>query len=455
MTENNQHEHSESSKESTPVTPSNTSHSKKTPASPTAGQKIDLSSSQKTLPFAALGLSAIAIALSGWLYLQSTQSTVSNDISALTIAQKTLSAQLNRNNINAADLNRLAEQIQGAAQASRLHNGQLLTQLSLQEEKSLALETKLNRLSNTTKEDWKLAEAEYLIRLANQRLLLESDNLGAATLLINADDILNELKDPLVFSTRKALAKDIQALKSVSVFDLEGAYLKLNALYENVETLPQREPSKAWQSTNREQNTPLQAGSNTPYVDTGHTVTTMLSSLWGSLRSLVVINYNQKPIKALLPPAEYQTLVTGLQLQLDVAQVALIKGEPRIYQHTLSRVATAVTEHFETQADNVVSFLGELTALQQLNPSPELPLPRESLLAMKVLMQEWERRDTQAAISPESVKQESVIQEPAVQAASTQTPTVSEPTAPEQMIQEEPQNSLLQDQRKTEQGGDA
>ncbi|TYL48633.1 uroporphyrinogen-III C-methyltransferase [Marinomonas sp. IMCC 4694] len=430
MTENNQQEHSESSKESTPVTPSNTSHPKKTLFSPTAGQKIDLSPSKNTLPYAAFGLSAIAIALSGWLYLQSMQSTVDNDISALKNAQSTLSSQLNSNNISATELNRLAEQIQGATQTNQSQNSQLLTRLSLQEEKLLILESKMSRLGNTTKEDWKLAEAEYLIRLANQRLLLESDNVGAATLLINADDILNELKDPLVFSTRKALAKDIQALKSISQFDLEGAYLKLNALYESVETLPQREPSKAWQSTSSEQNTLLQTGSKATNVDASQAVTTMLSSLWESLQSLVVINYNHKPIKALLPPAEYQTLVTGLQLQLDVAQVALIKGEPRIYQQTLSRVATAITEHFETQADSVVFFLGGLTALQQLNPSPELPLPRESLLAMRALMQEWDRRNTDVTTSPEPVVQETTTQE-------------------------QPQNPSPQDEPKAEQGGGA
>lgn len=334
-----------------------------------------------------LGLSAIAIATSGWLYFQSTQSTVHRDIQQLATQQTTLESKLNTNTLDKSQLNQLIDQAKTSEQAALLQKNELANQQAQQDEKLLSLESKLNRLNNTTKEDWKLAEAEYLIRLANQRLLLESDNSGAVTLLINADDILNELEDPIVFATRKALAKDIQALKSISQFDLEGAYLKLNALYDNVQTLPQREPSKAWQANT------IEKTKQTDDTTTGK-FTSVLESFWNSIRSLVVINYNHKPIKALLPPAEYQELITGIQLQLEIAQVALIKGEPLIYQQALSRVANATTEHFETQSNSVTTFLASLTALQQLNPSPDLPLPRESLMAMKSLMKEWNNRSS-------------------------------------------------------------
>jgi len=200
------------------------------------------------------------------------------------------------------------------------------------------------------------------------------------------------------------LAKDIQALKSISQFDLEGAYLKLNALYDNVQTLPQREPSKEWQ-TNTIEKTKEADDSTTSKI------TSALESFWKSIRSLVVINYNHKPIKALLPPTEYQELITGIQLQLEIAQVALIKGEPMIYQQALSRVANATTEHFETQSNIVTTFLASLTVLQQLNPSPDLPLPRESLMAMKSLMKEWNNRSSIKPNTSDNVEQPQIESE--------------------------------------------
>jgi len=378
MTENNKQErHSDDAIEATSTATnqaeSHPDQSKKQPTQTTT-TKLFISVS--------FGLSAIAIATSGWLYFQSTQSTVNQDIEQVVIQQANTDKKINASMLNQTQLNQLIEQVKQSEQTIQTQKNQLLAHQSQQSVKLLSLESKLNRLSSTTKEDWKLAEAEYLIRLANQRLLLESDNIGAATLLSNADDILNELEDPIVFTTRKALAKDIQALKSISPFDLEGAYLKLNALYDSVQALPQREPSKEWQA-----NTTAK-----PTTSTTNQLTSALESFWQSLRSLIVINYNHKPIKALLPPAEYQELITGLQLQLEIAQVALIKGEPVIYQTALSRVANATTAHFETQSNHVISFLASLTTLQQLNPSPDLPLPRESLIAMKSLMKEWTNR---------------------------------------------------------------
>jgi uroporphyrin-III C-methyltransferase len=335
-----------------------------------------------------LGISLIALATSGWLYYQSTQSTLPKEIAMLIEAQTNLDNKIDTNTVNKAQLNQLVEQISRSEHTLQKQTEQFSAAQIQQDDKLTTLETKLNRISHTTKEDWKLAEAEYLIRLANQRLLLESDNSGAVTLLSNADDILNALEDPIVFATRKALAKDIQALKSLSQFDLEGAYLKLNALYDNVKSLPQREPSKEWQANVAEKVT---TENSTIDTATGK-IASVLGSFWQSIRSLVVINYHHKPITALLPPAQYQQLVTGIQLQLDIAQVALIKGESVIYQQALSRVANATTEHFETQSNQVVSFLASLTTLQELNPAPELPMPRDSLVAMKELMKTWSQR---------------------------------------------------------------
>lgn len=395
------------------------------------------------LPSVALGLSMAALAVSAWLYVQSTQDIASKDIALLSMQQAKLNNQLEANRFDKTQLEQLLLQVKH--QEERIQQQQakfanqentLAIQQAQQNNALLSLESRVNRLNTTSKEDWKLAEAEYLIRLANQRLLLESDNNAAISLLSSADDILKALEDPIVFTTRKALAKDIQALKSIAPFDLEGAYLRLNALYDNAPTLPQREPSKEWQAV---------TSAPTENIDTSAKVSAVLSSFWQSIRSLVVINYNQKPITALLPPAQYQQLITGLQLQLDVAQVALIKGEPIIYQQALDRVASATTTHFDTQSKLVTSFLSSLTALQQLNPTPDLPQPRDSLVAIKALMNDWNGRNILSTTTDETL------------------PTL--PTAPEkagerEMAEEiEDQNTLKEqnssDETPTYLGGDA
>ena len=378
MTENNKHGHLNSSADENSVALNEVS-SNETPTT-----KSEKKMSTQWLTLIPLALSLAAIATCGWLYYESTDNALNIKLSKLSTQQNALTNTLDENLLSQSQLNQLIEQVRLLERNSQLQKKQIVTEKTKESKHLQSIEAKINRLNNTTKEDWKLAEAEYLIRLANQRLLLESDSKGAKTLLSNADDILNNLKDPIVFATRKALAKDIQALSALNQFDLEGSYLKLNALYDSVEGLPQREPSK---------NTLTTTKTETPINTTDKTIQSTLDDFWQSLRSLVIINYNHKPIKTLLPPAQYQELITGIQLQLDIAQVSLIKGEPIIYQQALSRVAQASTEYFDTQSNAVISFLASLTAMQQLNPAPELPQPRESLIAIKALMDAWTSRE--------------------------------------------------------------
>src|SRR5690606_37845313 len=67
---------------------------------------------------------------------------------------------------------------------------------------------RLRALSETTREDWLLAEAEYLLRLASQRILTERQTSNAITLMETADGILRDLDDSDLFAVRKALAAD-------------------------------------------------------------------------------------------------------------------------------------------------------------------------------------------------------------------------------------------------------
>ena len=75
---------------------------------------------------------------------------------------------------------------------------------------------------NRTRTDWLLAEAEYLIRIANQRLQIEKDIRGALAALESADEVLRETDDVGVYPVREQLAREIMALRSVTDVDRTG-----------------------------------------------------------------------------------------------------------------------------------------------------------------------------------------------------------------------------------------
>lgn len=378
----------------------NTDTETETENTPTTQKTRAVNKPSSALPWGAILLSAAALGASGWTLYQlqlsrDNLSPLQSQIQALNTQQTNLNQQINTSLNQTGKIPNL-EKALAAQQSSVTELQDALSKAEMliaqQNDKILSTTQQLNRLSNTTKEDWKLAEAEYLIRLANQRLLMESDISGADNLLSTADQILSDMADPILFDTRKAIAKDIQALKATASFDLEGLFLQLDALTSQIDQLPQKEPSKEWQTSGQSATTSVESSTET--ATTNNTFVRVMGELWQSLRSLVVINYNHKPIKALLPAADYQELVSALKLQINVAQLALLKKENTIYQTSLNHVAEAITTHFDLQSKSVISFMTSITALQQVNPSPSLPLPRESLAAMKRLMIQWNALQT-------------------------------------------------------------
>ncbi|TBR44364.1 heme biosynthesis protein HemY [Marinomonas agarivorans] len=357
------------------------------------------------LPFLAILLSIIvsisALGVSGWLFYQ-TQLQQQSGISLANLTNQ--QTQFNQELSTQQDIIR---QIQPTLlQLQSRIDGQITSQLneldSLNQNTTRfdfdiqVLKEKLKRLENTTKEDWKLAEAEYLIRLANQRLLMEKDVIGAKNMLLNADDILEQLDDPLLFDVRRTLAQDIQQLVTAPSFDLEGIYLQLETLRNQIKALPQKGHQRraAQQPTIEEQQIKAEAQPEKGLVD----------ELLSTLKSLVIINYHDRPIKPLLPPVEYQQLVSNMQLQLNIAQLALLKQEDHIYQSALHHITTLTMDYFDTNVDVVQHFLVTTAELKQRQIAPQLPLPRASLLAIKDAAEVW--HNTPASNVLESTKEE-------------------------------------------------
>ncbi|MDF5281328.1 heme biosynthesis operon protein HemX, partial [Vibrio parahaemolyticus] len=86
--------------------------------------------------------------------------------------------------------------------------------------------------------DWLLAEADYLVKLAGRKLFLEHDVESATQLMESADQRIAALNDPSLVKLRKAMANDITKLRTIPLIDRDGLVLRLTALQQQVDKLP-------------------------------------------------------------------------------------------------------------------------------------------------------------------------------------------------------------------------
>ncbi|WP_051235189.1 uroporphyrinogen-III C-methyltransferase [Marinimicrobium agarilyticum] len=239
--------------------------------------------------------------------------------------------------------------------------------LSSLEQRMNRVDRRLSAIASTNREDWKLAEAEYLLRLANQRLVLERDSVNALALAETADAILRDLGDSDLLPVRRALASDIEALKLADQVDREGIYLRLLALGEQLPTLPIVEPMRAPEgegTVNDAQGE--QAGG------VWNTIKGSFQRMMERLSSHIRIRQHDKPIEALADPREQYLLRQQLQLMLEQAQAALLREQSQLYQNSLNRAADWIEAHFalNPQTETVMARLRELA---EIDIAPELP----------------------------------------------------------------------------------
>ena len=196
------------------------------------------------------------------------------------------------------------------------------------ESQLLSLANRITEANATESGDWILAEAEYLLRIANQRLVTSQDINGAIEMMRTADDILRELAYPELTEVRRQLVADITRLDLIQPIDREGIYFTLDALRPAIDALVVSDIER------------LEA---TP---TEMSALEGVGKYWEKLKQALspyVVVKSDGGKRTYLISNEQDALIKS-QIQLDVrqAQLAMVSGRQAIYTSALNDAAEHV-----------------------------------------------------------------------------------------------------------------
>ncbi|MEP0202878.1 MAG: uroporphyrinogen-III C-methyltransferase [Halioglobus sp.] len=229
----------------------------------------------------------------------------------------------------------------------------------------------LARFSSNDRESWLMAEAEYLLRLANQRLIMTGDAASAVKLMSSADEILVELDDVGLHSARAAIAADLAAIRALPRIDTQGLYLRLAALTEQASGLVIFElpdvderiaeaPADDWQGRLRQ----------------GY------EAALQKLSDYIVIRRRDVPMEALMDPQWEGLVRQNLRMLMEQAQVALLSGNARLYRESLQRAEYWVGQFFESDEAASQAMAREIRLLLDQPVAVEIPDISRSLSAL-------------------------------------------------------------------------
>ncbi len=294
--------------------------------------------------------------------------------------QQTDLARLEQNNsARAGQYQQQLQQLQYQLQQSQQREVRLLSRVD-------ALSNKVRSLEGSTRSHWRIAEVEYLLNLANQRLLTVKDVAGSHELLTSADKILEQVDDYSLFPLRQALAEDLAVLQTATQVNRQNIWLQLQGIADLISNLavlnnPQH-LTKDFQPATGTAETNVSA----PERDWQKIAENTLMDIWQRFTSLFRITTQRaEPVEIFLTNEQEQLIRQKMQLLLEQSQLALITGQQSIYQLSLKQASEWLSSYFAIGSDEGKKLSDELTRLSDLTIVPKVPTIQRSLEALKAL----------------------------------------------------------------------
>ena len=229
---------------------------------------------------------------------------------------------------------------------------------------------------------WLLAEIEYLLKLASQKVWLEHDTATALALLASADEKLAQLDDPSLVLVREAIASDREQLNRIVRPDLSKVHVQLQQLRQLSNSLPlkQRQAELA----------PALAPS-TELANWRET----LSYYWQQSWSKLVQVRTAMPEDYFELSADQQLMLRmSLNQQLLLAELAAMQNQSQVYGAALQQASDQLQRYFDAADTSVQQVSRELAALAAV----QVAMPEVTALKSLPQLQQYQQQLTETEL---------------------------------------------------------
>ncbi len=253
------------------------------------------------------------------------------------------------------------------ADFSDLHNERLDTTRNELERAILQVQRQLGK----TRGDWLIADAEYLLSVANQRLHLVGDIATTREALEAADQRLRESGDAAVFKVREQISREVASLKTAKNPDVVGMFSQLQILKDEVKELSIFLPYDGKKPTQSD------TVHEHPTADDHET-----HGILDALSGYVTIRHLDRPVKQILSREQAEFIKTQMTAKLEVIKLGLVQQNDALYKAAIEDADSWLTENFSIN-DEGKFFQSELEKLKAIPLRGEFPDISQSLKMLR------------------------------------------------------------------------
>ncbi|HAS8527091.1 TPA: heme biosynthesis operon protein HemX [Vibrio vulnificus] len=263
-----------------------------------------------------------------------------------------------------------------------------------QQQKSIeSLQLAMADIKGRRPNDWLLAEADYLVKLAGRKLFLEHDVVSATSLMESADQRIAALNDPSLVPLRKAMAKDITDLKTIPLIDRDGLVLRLTALQQQVDQLPLANAILPEAKTVEKQQVS---------DDINNWQNNLMASLKAFSENFITFRTRDGNVIPLLSPEQHFYLKENIKAKIETAIKAVYQEQEEVYTTSLT-TAEAWSKAFFNQDNNTVKeFTQSLKQLSEQKIQVQYPVKLQTQNQLADVIRERLRREVTSMTSTEA-----------------------------------------------------
>jgi len=217
---------------------------------------------------------------------------------------------------------------------------------------------------NRSQRDWALAEIDYLLRIAHQRIAVAKDIAGAIAALKGADARIEQLGDLNLFKVRKQLAKDMANLNSVHQADVNGITLALDQIITYLPELP-------FKSVKDE--IKVQFTENDVVEQPEEKDKTFVDSVLETVKQIGEIKIHQRSIQAASNAEQQNSIEQLLRTYLLGARLAALRFDQTQFLHEINQAGELLRLHYEASDNRIEQLQKTLLGYSALQLNPDLP----------------------------------------------------------------------------------
>ena len=257
----------------------------------------------------------------------------------------------------------------------------LASRLDATDKKLSDASLKLSQYEQRNPDDWKLAQAYFLVNSAYQAAVFQADTTSALWCLKDADALLLNMEDQEVVSIRKAIASDLLKLANIPSVDKRGILFKLDSVCENLSSMTLNGMDDSFGAKNK-----LKQDDGTLTSD----IANWQSNLWRAVkdfssRFIEIRRRDDHALSEFLSSAQEETLRENIRALLLLSKQSLTHSDAASYKSNISQAIDLIKGYYDASSEAARANLATLESIKDLQVVVDVPSVLSSYSAFREL----------------------------------------------------------------------